>query len=339
MRVAVLDTGVDLAHADFAGRINLALSESLTYRSERDDIQDTNGHGTHIAGIIGGSGAESRGFFRGIAPECELLSFRIARDKRGDDGNAIAGIQAAISAGAQVINFSHGYAPECGAAPWLWPDELSMLEVAFENAASAGILCVVAAGNAGRNEGSITRPGGLESVCTVGALNHKNELLPISGRGPFRRSADIRRGAVTRYDADLHRAARVISKPDVVAIGEVNAPRANGCFEGLGFGVEEHPYVPLMGTSQAAAVVSGLATLMLDAALACGVDLGQNPGRTIHRLLQQAAAPMTAYPSCEDVGRGVLHWPRLIATLEEFVNDPQFRDVVLGDGTLKLLES
>ena len=69
--VAVLDTGI-FSHVDFGRRIVFFQD----YVSGRRGTYDDNGHGTHIAGIIGGDGTASRGKYMGIAPACH---FKIGR--------------------------------------------------------------------------------------------------------------------------------------------------------------------------------------------------------------------------------------------------------------------
>lgn len=330
VRVAVLDTGIDEAHPDLAGRFNVDLSRSFTTKAE---IADRNGHGTHVAGIIGGTGKESNGLYRGIAPDCELVVYKIAEQKHGPEGNAAAAIEAAIDAGVDVINFSHGFVPRVGEPPWVWPEVLTLLEETFSAAADAGILCVVASGNSGPLEGSITRPGGLECVLTVSGLGP--ELVPLrnSSRGPFRRCDGLRPGGVTRYDRISHTDVRILRKPDLAAPGLVIAPRAARCFhtEDPDAGTEDPYYVALSGSSQATAVVTGLAALLIQLVKQKSVDLGENRVRTIHRLITHAAVP-TALASPNEVGAGLPFWPNIVARLEDFMCDSLYRDQVLHNG-------
>ena len=76
--VAVLDTGV-CRHPDLAGRI-VAFQDFVNNRSE---MYDDSGHGTHVAGCIGGSGAMSKGKFKGIAPQ-SLFCIGKVLDKDGE---------------------------------------------------------------------------------------------------------------------------------------------------------------------------------------------------------------------------------------------------------------
>lgn len=77
VKVAVLDTGVDAGHPDLAGRI----ADSKDF-SDSGNVTDHFGHGTHVASIVGGSGAASDGTRRGVAPQADLLIGKVL----GDDG-------------------------------------------------------------------------------------------------------------------------------------------------------------------------------------------------------------------------------------------------------------
>ena len=76
--VAVLDTGC-APHEDLQGRIpvfcDILQQRLLPY--------DDNGHGTHVCGIIGGSGSASNGSFRGVAPSCHLIPVKVL-DRKGN---------------------------------------------------------------------------------------------------------------------------------------------------------------------------------------------------------------------------------------------------------------
>lgn len=327
VRVAVLDTGIDASHADVGGQFDVAASRSF---AERADLEDRNGHGTHIAGIIGGTGKASGGLYRGLAPECDLIVYKIANQRRALEGNAIAAIEAAIDARADIINYSHGFVPSSDVhpPPWLWPRSHALIEHAFQLASEAGILCVVAAGNCGPNEGSITRPGGLPCVLTVGSVDRRHRPLPASGQGPFRRSESVRIGDVVRYDRFLHLTVEEYRKPDVVAPGVVCAARAIDSPYDDTTDERDPLYTTMNGTSQATAVVSGLAALLLELVARNGVDLGPSRARTLHRLFRHAAIPTRE----GDAGTGIPIWPNLVGVLRDFASDPSYRTQVLHDG-------
>lgn len=298
-------------------------------------------HGTHIAGVIAGSGEASAGTYRGIAPGATLLVLKIAAKRMGFALDAAAAVEAAIEAGANIINYSHGILPRNGGAPpWVWPEKRSPLEEMMEAAAEKGILCCVAAGNEGGSPSSVTSPGGLECALTVGAITHDAQVRPSSGRGPFLRSDTLRAGGATRYDAPIHKGVRTIRKPDIVLFGEgITAPRTRHVppDSSLDDDVESVPepttsdpaYVTLSGTSQATAVASGLAACLLELARVNGIDLGPNEGRTILALFRRAAGPLQE-GDATDWGAGLVNWPLVLNTLQDFATDPAFRELVLN---------
>ena len=85
--VAILDTGMTM-HPDFRNRV----LDFKDFVNKRTGIYDDNGHGTHLAGIIGGSGALSNGKYTGIAPECHYIVIKVL-DTMGN-GNVEAVVRA-----------------------------------------------------------------------------------------------------------------------------------------------------------------------------------------------------------------------------------------------------
>jgi subtilisin family serine protease len=335
VRVGILDTGYDQEHPDLTGRVDKTVSASCT---TRDDLLDRDGHGTHIAGIVGGSGKASGGFLRGLAPECELVVFKIAEERRGAEGNTIAAIEAALDANVDIINYSQGYVPRrVGDAPWIWPTSPSAIEDAFAAAAARGVLCVVAAGNEGPRSSSITRPGGMDCVLTVGAIDSAGELYENSSRGPYRQSPQVR--SVRRYDAACDHDVIASRKPDIVAPGIITGPRSKSCTlpDPDGLALVDPYYVQMTGSSQATAVVSGLAAMLLDIVKANAINLGPDRARTIRRLFIHAASALEGWGP-EAIGAGLVIWPKLATILDDFVRDPQFRQIVLSGTALRLME-
>lgn len=165
VRVAVLDSGVDLSHPDLKDAVDLATSATTTITDSLDDVCY---HGTHVAGVIAGRGVASSGRFRGVAPAAELVVLKINMNGRGSASWAIAAIELALQARVDIINYSVSFSPTGmdsppGPAPWMWPPS-NDLEEAFAEAARQGVLCVVAAGNDGPSHASINSPGGMEEA-------------------------------------------------------------------------------------------------------------------------------------------------------------------------------
>ncbi|HDN79766.1 MAG: hypothetical protein DRI61_05525 [Chloroflexi bacterium] len=229
VKVAVIDTGIDPDHPDFAGRI--AAYTSFVGGDGRDD----HGHGTHVASIIAGSGAASRGKYRGVAPEALLYSAKVLRaDGSGMMSDVMAGIEWAVEQGVQVINLSLGAPGPC--------DGTDALSTMCDAAVDRGIAVCVAAGNMGPSSGTIGSPGCARKVITVGASNDEDQVADFSSRGP---TSDGR------------------TKPDIVFPGvNIIACRAQGT--SMGHPLNEH-YTSASGTSMATPHASGVVALLLSA--------------------------------------------------------------------------
>ncbi len=180
--VAVIDTGIDPNHPD--------LKDSLWHKKGTDEYgwdfvlnkknpTDTNGHGSHVAGIIaatskGGAGAS------GVAPNVSIMSIRYYSDTASGAANlanTIKAINYAVDNGADIINYSGGGA------------EFSAAEKkAIERAEAKGILFVAAAGNEFQNTdnpGASYYPAGygLSNIMGVAGTNIRNQLVPSSNWG------------------------------------------------------------------------------------------------------------------------------------------------------------
>ncbi|MBT2466964.1 S8 family serine peptidase [Streptomyces sp. ISL-66] len=172
-KVAVLDTGTDLGHPDLKGRV--AEAKNFT---DSDTAEDRQGHGTHTISTVGGSGAESDGAKKGVAPGAQLLSGKVLNDSGyGLDSWIIAGMQWAVDSKADVISMSLGD-----------PSQLScddpMAAATEALAQSGGALFVIAAGNSGPGNNTVSSPGCAPSVLTVGAVDRDDTTALFSSRGP-----------------------------------------------------------------------------------------------------------------------------------------------------------
>ncbi|MEV6109443.1 S8 family serine peptidase [Streptomyces sp. NPDC051940] len=221
VKVAVLDTGVDTAHPDLAGRV--AASKSFVYGQA---VEDLDGHGTHTATTVAGTGAASDGRYAGVAPGADLLVGKVlGNDGSGSTSGIIQGMEWAVAEGASVVSMSLGSA---GATSCAGPDVDAVQRL------SDRALFVIAAGNASLR-GTVSTPGCAPAALTVGALDRTGATAPFSSRGP---SAD-----------------GVSAKPDIASQGvAVVAARAGGR--------GELAYTTMSGTSMATPHVAGGAALL-----------------------------------------------------------------------------
>ena len=161
--VAVLDTGAP-DHIDLNDNALPGLNCAGT-----KDAKDKQGHGTHVAGIIG---AVQNGFgVVGVAPECKVLPIKVLDDSgRSSFEAVINGIRIAIENGADIINMSLG-------SPAKPPQELHDI---IKNATARGIIVIAAAGNDG---GSVNYPAHYDEVIAVAALSKDGKMARFSSRG------------------------------------------------------------------------------------------------------------------------------------------------------------
>lgn len=163
IKVAVLDSGVDLNHEDLSskvvGRANFSGAASA---------DDNYGHGTHVAGIV--AAVHNSVGVAGVCPECTILAGKILNDSGvGSSSGLASGINWAVSSGAKVINMSVGVRAS------------RTLETAVNNAWSKGVVLVAAAGNGG-NQTKIY-PAGYPNVIAVAATDNKDAKASWSTYG------------------------------------------------------------------------------------------------------------------------------------------------------------
>ena len=168
--VAVLDTGI-FPHRDFENRI-VVFNDML---KRRFLPYDDNGHGTHISGIIGGKGLSSDGRYQGVAPECSLISVKVLDQKgNGFASDVLSGLKWVErhkqEYGIRIINISVGSFSKKGMS------EDSALVRGVDAAWDAGFVVVVAAGNNGPGQHTITTPGISRKVITVGCSDDYKEV-------------------------------------------------------------------------------------------------------------------------------------------------------------------
>jgi thermitase len=138
--VAVVDTGVDAAHPDLAGRIG----PGYDFVDNDSTPQDGNGHGTHVSGIIAADAGNGIGV-DSVAPGATIMPVRVLDDSgSGSDATVAQGINWATAHGANVINLSLG-----GSVPTAGLGITDEMTSAVQNAVNHGVVVVAAAGNDG----------------------------------------------------------------------------------------------------------------------------------------------------------------------------------------------
>lgn len=228
----IVDTGIDTSHVDLNEGQVIGWKDLVNGRGAP---YDDNGHGSHVAGILAGQG-DANWSLRGVAYGAALVAVKALNGTgSGSTATIISAVDYCVSNKSayniKIMNLSLG-----GSASSDGTDSLSQ---AVDAAYGAGILPVVAAGNAGPATHTIGSPAAAANALTVCGLADPGEkgfsLSSYSSRGP---TADGR------------------TKPDVCAPGDNITSVAAGTASG---------YTAKSGTSMAAPFVAGVAALMLGA--------------------------------------------------------------------------
>ncbi len=195
VKVAVLDTGLDLEHPDFRNR---AINSKSFVSGQA--VQDGNGHGTHCIGIACGF-KDVNGRRYGIAFESTIFAAKVLSNSgSGSTSGILAGMEWAIQNGCQVISMSLGGSGNMGAPSTAY-------EAAGRRALAAGTLVVAAAGGNGNRStgafGFVGQPANCPSIMAVGAMDSQLRLANSSPRsGSFPGSAiDIVAPGVAVYSS------------------------------------------------------------------------------------------------------------------------------------------
>src|SRR5690554_256427 len=176
IRIAVLDTGLDLRHPDFASR-------AVTARSFVDGqtVQDAHGHGTHCAGIAAGpAGTDARPRY-GVASGAELYIGKVLGDEgSGVDGDILEAMDWAGANGCHIVSMSLGSSVEPGQA------YSTIFEAVAKRALAAGTLIVAAAGNDSSRPEKIApvgHPANCPSIMAVAAVDRGLRVATFSSGG------------------------------------------------------------------------------------------------------------------------------------------------------------
>lgn len=282
--VCVIDTGIDSNHPDLQGRV-----KGQKNFSSDEDLTDEHGHGTHCAGIIGGSGISSNGEIVGIAPGVTFLSAKaLNRYGSGNTAGILSAIRWGIENGADIISMSLG-------TPGI-TDGRSILSKACDRAVEKGCVVCVSAGNDGPEAGTISIPGDASKVLTVGAIENEKRIAYFSSRGPTEAPAFTGQ------------------KPTVIAPGvnivsakaeKSNHPPASGLLS---------DYTTMSGTSMSCPHMAGAAAVILSyfRKLANGSPSPQDVIQTI----TEHCVPIEGAEENEQ-GKGLLNVPRALWALKE----------------------
>jgi subtilisin family serine protease len=257
--VAVLDSGIDATHPDLAGQIDDKVSFV-----PGSDTSDVDGHGTHVASTIVGTGAASGGVYKGVAPGADLIVGKVLGDDGfGADSWVLAGMQWAAESGADIVSMSLG--------DDTLSDGTDPMSVAVDTlSAQYGTLFVVASGNAGPQ--SIGTPAAAASALTVGAVDKQDQLAWFSSTGPLAGSGAL--------------------KPDITAPGvDITAARSQQMTSGTGM------YQSMDGTSMATPHVSGAAAILAQ-------KHPDWTGQQLKDALMSSAKGLADYYTPYDVGAG-----------------------------------
>ncbi|MFX1477478.1 MAG: S8 family serine peptidase [Promethearchaeota archaeon] len=246
VRVAIVDTGI-FNHPE----LNIVENRNFVTDESPSNYDDGVGHGTHVAGIVGGDGSGSDGKYRGVAPGVSLINARAGNASgllEGDIVNAIDWSSKPISsggAGADIISMSFG-----GGLPYT----SDVITQAISNAQQAyGVIFVASAGNSGPDYFTGSTPASGIDVISVAATDRDNKLASFSSWGPTFRN---------------------LLYPDVAAPG-INIISAEA--KGSTISYEERligdyfdfsgdaDYIPLSGTSMSAPMVTGALAILKEA--------------------------------------------------------------------------
>jgi len=322
--VAIIDTGVSLTHSDLQGRFwdggDAYPNHGYDFANHDNDPSDENGHGTHVAGTICGTGVS--GSQTGVAPDAKIMVLKVfGADQQTDETILVEAMQFAIEHDADLLNMSLG-----------WPDASAPIKLLYrqacENTLAAGIVAAVCAGNIRHmqdwvpiprniyspgdcpppylHEDQMVNVGGTSCVISVGAVDYNDSITYFSSVGPST-WADV--APYNDYPYTLGSTTEIgLIRPDVCAPG-LNIKSLNYN--------DDNGYCYMEGTSMATPCVSGAIALMLSK------NHELTPAQ-IDEILERTAVKLTEHKS-NDYGSG-----RLDALAAVNAVDPDMVSETLG---------
>lgn len=216
--VAVIDTGIDPSHEDLEDR----LAPGFDFINQDEQPSDDDGHGTHVAGIIGANSSNRIGI-AGLSWGAKVMPIKTCTASGVCPlFETYAGTVDAVRRGASILNLSLGGEGTCD----------TIAQTVFDWVRERGALAVVAAGNSGSDGNPSITPANCDKTLGVGAVDRRGRHAPFSSYGKF---------------------------VDVSAPG-MEVWSTYPAFKSFGSGYIG--YAPLSGTSMAAPVVAGIAALV-----------------------------------------------------------------------------
>lgn len=324
--VVVNDSGVDGTHSDIKypnhvvqnvlAQTNLhSLSDILpiTYQEDTANTDIAGGHGSHVAGIIGGNGAMSIGKYQGVAPGAKIIGYGSGAGLFILD--TIGGFDYALTHqydyNIRVISNSFGSTSDTGTD--FNPDHPT--NVATKTLSDNGVIVVFSAGNSGSGEATIT--GNFKKapwVITVAAGDKEGKLADFSSRGVKGKGGEVMVGneifhwedrpTITGPGVDIISTRASLSSLSALSISddsEVMAPN------------HVPYYTSMSGTSMSAPHVAGIVALMLEA----------NPNlswRAVKAILQETATNMPGRETWEAGAGYVNAYAAVKSVVDESLN-------------------
>ncbi len=265
--IAVIDSGLDLDHPDFdcPDKIDRTLAAAVI-RGEvirGDRAGDIDGHGTHVAGIVGACTNNGTGVV-GVAPDATIVPYRVfttAAEGTAPVEDIAVAIEAATNDGAHVINMSLGIGigavPLVGGVVGYLPGLVPEIDAAIEYAQSQGVVVVIAAGNSGVLP-LCEYPAIAEDAICVGATDSR-DLKAWYGTFPNKPDNEDPYGPSISAPGGIGDPGAVVGNPIVCEESIFST-----FLRSAGSDCSDPGYEAIDGTSMASPHVAGAAALLYD---------------------------------------------------------------------------